>query len=88
MTLADVLASPPSTLLKGPRCAVNVQHEQLDAADGAALVAAVCGHVWRATDLETALAAQGIRLPAEAIRRHRGRRCACKEIAPDLYPMP
>lgn len=83
MSLADALSSPPP-VRKGPACQVAVQVDALDPRDAAALLAAVNGNAWQATVLEKTLAEQGVRLPIDVIRRHRTRRCACKDHRPEL----
>jgi len=81
--LGDALSTPP-ILKRGPTCAVALEYDRTDDADGAALLAAINGTDWNANALSERLRSLGIALSISSIRRHRLRQCLCRDLRPEL----
>lgn len=75
--LDDILAARRPIRL----CAVGELEARLDPDDKIALDAVLANTSIRATEIKTVLAARGLNIPAESIRRHRrrseGNGCGC-----------
>jgi len=81
--LGDALSTPP-ILKRGPTCAVALEYDRTDDADGAALLAAINGTEWQASALSERLRSLNITLSTATIRRHRLRQCLCRDLRPEL----
>lgn len=85
-SLADELEAAASEQTKGPSCGVKIAIEQLSEQDALALEAFLRGNKLHATTIASKLEARNIKLPVDALRRHRrmlrneGAGCECRPI--------
>lgn len=77
MGLKDALEANKSSL-RGPRCTVCTLIQKLDKADSEALVAALSDETFTHAAICRALQAEGHRILATTIQRHRSRNCIGK----------
>lgn len=76
MSLLDEIRN--ERVKKGPACTVSSTLLRLDKPDAADLIAAMNDIGIEATVISRVMAARGIRLPVDAIRRHRRGVCFCE----------
>jgi hypothetical protein len=76
MSLTEKLKHQPETK-KGPACWAEQLQRDLPAEDWQALLTALADPSWSTSAITDALRAEGYRIGAHSVGRHRHRKCAC-----------